>query len=155
FRVTLSYSGTTLTETITDTVTGVSFTTSYTGVNIAALVGSDVAYVGFGGGTGGLTTVADIQTWTYRFASPVGSTPTSAKPDMGSVPHSSGIPDSNDPWPPVPAEAFGIGNVAQVASEVTPGYAVPPSAIIANPPWGASGSNPEARMSPAHQLATN
>jgi hypothetical protein len=131
FRVTLSYSGTTLTETITDTQTGASFTTSYTGVNIAALVGSDVAYVGFGGGTGGLTTVADIQTWTYRFASPVGSTSPSAKLGIGSVPLSPDVPDSREPLPPVPAEAFGMGNLAPPTFEVTPGYGVSPSAIIA------------------------
>jgi hypothetical protein len=69
FSVTLAYNGTTLTETITDTVTHTSFTTSYT-VNIAGLVGGDVGYAGFSGGTGGLTTVADVQTWTYQFTSP-------------------------------------------------------------------------------------
>jgi hypothetical protein len=35
-------------------------------VDIGALVGSSLAYVGFTGGTGGLTTVADVQTWTYQ-----------------------------------------------------------------------------------------
>jgi hypothetical protein len=68
-QVDLSYDGTTLTETITDTVTGDSFTTSYT-VNIPALIGSATAYVGFGGGTsdpnqGGGTCLQDIQTWRY------------------------------------------------------------------------------------------
>src|SRR5262249_23489926 len=56
--------GTTLTETIRDTSTMASFTTSYT-VNIPAIVGSDTAYVGFGGGTGGLNALHDILTWTY------------------------------------------------------------------------------------------
>jgi hypothetical protein len=74
FQVTLTYSGTTLTETITDTVTNATFTTSYT-VNIAALVGGDVGYAGFTGGTGGLTTVADVQTWTYQFTEPGPSQP--------------------------------------------------------------------------------
>jgi len=55
-NVTLSYNGTTLTETITDTVTHATFTTIYT-VNIPAIVGSNVAYAGFTGGTGGLTAV--------------------------------------------------------------------------------------------------
>jgi hypothetical protein len=68
FQVTLGYSGTTLTETITDTATHATFTTSYT-VNIPALVGGNVGYAGFSGGTGGLTTVADVQTWTYQFTS--------------------------------------------------------------------------------------
>jgi hypothetical protein len=69
FQVTLGYDGATLTETITDTVTHATFTTSYA-VNIPALVGGDVGYAGFTGGTGGLTTVADVQTWTYQFTAP-------------------------------------------------------------------------------------
>jgi hypothetical protein len=68
-QVDLSYDGTTLTETITDTVTGDTFTTAYT-VDIPALVGSSSAYIGFGGGTsdataGGGTCLQDIQTWRY------------------------------------------------------------------------------------------
>jgi hypothetical protein len=69
FQVTLTYSGTTLTETIVDTTTGAMFTHAYT-VNIGALVGSNVGYVGFTGGTGGLTTVADVQSWRYQFMEP-------------------------------------------------------------------------------------
>src|SRR5262249_27493964 len=65
FAVTLSYDSITLTETITDTVTNASFTTSYQ-VNIPALVASAVGYVGFTGGTGGLTAVQDILSWTYQ-----------------------------------------------------------------------------------------
>jgi hypothetical protein len=69
-QVDLSYDGTTLTETITDTVTGDTFTTSYT-VNIPAIVGTSSAYIGFGGGTsdpaaGGGTCLQDIQTWIYK-----------------------------------------------------------------------------------------
>src|SRR5262249_39537081 len=69
FTVTLGYDGTTLTETIHDTVTSATFTTTYV-VNIAALVGSDVGYVGFTGGTGGLTTVTDLQSWTFQTTIP-------------------------------------------------------------------------------------
>jgi hypothetical protein len=74
FRVMLTYSGTTLTETITDTVTNATFATSYT-VNVGALVGGAVGYAGFTGGTGGLTTVADVRTWTYQFTQPGPSQP--------------------------------------------------------------------------------
>ena len=63
-RVDLYYDGTTLTETITDLFTNAAFSTSYT-VDIRSLVGGDTAFVGFGGGTGGLTAVQDILTWTY------------------------------------------------------------------------------------------
>src|SRR5262249_36027327 len=61
--------GTTLTETIMDTVTSATFTTSYV-VNIAALVGSDVGYAGFTGGTGGLSAVQDILSWTFQTTIP-------------------------------------------------------------------------------------
>jgi hypothetical protein len=69
FAVTLSYDGTTLTETIKDTVTNATFTTSYQ-VNIAGLLGSDVGYVGFTGATGGLSTVADVLNWTFQTTLP-------------------------------------------------------------------------------------
>jgi hypothetical protein len=63
-HVQLSYDGTTLTMTITDTVTNASFSTSFA-INIPATVGSDTAYVGFTGGTGALTASQEILTWTY------------------------------------------------------------------------------------------
>ncbi|HKI36855.1 MAG TPA: hypothetical protein VKA46_33695 [Gemmataceae bacterium] len=69
FKVTLAYDGVTLTETIADTSTGDTFTTSYK-VNIPALVGGSVACVGFTGATGGLSTIADVESWQYRFTSP-------------------------------------------------------------------------------------
>src|SRR5262249_36174046 len=75
FQVTLTYDGATLTETITDVTLAShpSFTTSYT-VDIPSIVGGNLAYVGFGGGTGGLTSVQDIQTWTYQFTEPAPGT---------------------------------------------------------------------------------
>jgi hypothetical protein len=60
----VAYNGTTLTLTITDTVTNASFTTS-TAINIPTTVGSDTAYIGFTGGTGGLTAIQKILNWTY------------------------------------------------------------------------------------------
>ncbi len=63
FQVDLSYNGATLTEHITDVNTGQNFTVNY-GVDIPAMVGGTTAYVGFTGGTGGLTTIADIQSLT-------------------------------------------------------------------------------------------
>jgi hypothetical protein len=80
FQVNLSYDGTTLTETITDTATNKTFTHQYA-VNIPALVGSNVAYVGFGGGTGGLTATQDILSWTFNtqdLGQPKGSAQTSS-----------------------------------------------------------------------------
>jgi glucose/arabinose dehydrogenase len=64
FNAAMSYDGTTLRVTLTDTVTGATATQTYT-VNIPGLVGGNTAYVGFTGGTGGLTAVQKILTWTY------------------------------------------------------------------------------------------
>ena len=63
-QVDLTYDGNTLTETITDLVTMGTFTTSYT-VDIPSLVGSNTAYVGFTGATGGVWAVHEVQTWTF------------------------------------------------------------------------------------------
>src|SRR5262249_49061569 len=66
FQVDLTYNGTMLTEKITDLDTGAApFMTTYT-VNIPAHVGGNTAFVGFTGGTGGLTATQDVQIWTFR-----------------------------------------------------------------------------------------
>jgi fibronectin type 3 domain-containing protein len=64
FRVTIAYDGTTLTVAITDTATNASATQSYA-VNIPQVVGSTTGYVGFTGGTGGLTALQNILSWVY------------------------------------------------------------------------------------------
>ncbi len=65
FQVQMSYNGTNLAMTITDTTTGGTFSTTFTNINIPATVGGNTAYVGFTGGTGGLTATQDILTWSY------------------------------------------------------------------------------------------
>jgi hypothetical protein len=61
----ITYNGTTLTLTITDTVVPTeTFTTSWT-VFIPAEVGANTAYVGFTGSTGSLAAVQQILTWSY------------------------------------------------------------------------------------------
>ena len=69
-RATLTYSGSTLTETVADTATGASYTKAYTGINIPSLVAGNVAYVGFGGGTGAAFVNQYLQSWTYSAVSP-------------------------------------------------------------------------------------
>jgi hypothetical protein len=64
FNVAMTYDGTTLSVTITDTVTNAAATQSYA-VNIASIVGSSNAYVGFTAGTGGLFSNQKIQSWTF------------------------------------------------------------------------------------------
>jgi hypothetical protein len=60
----LTYDGTTLVLTITDTATNASFSNS-TAINIPSTVGANTAYVGFTGSTGGFTAVQNILNWTY------------------------------------------------------------------------------------------
>jgi hypothetical protein len=64
FQVHVTYNGTTLTMTITDTVTNATFTTSWN-INIPATVGGNTAFVGFTAGTGGQTATQEVLTWTY------------------------------------------------------------------------------------------
>jgi hypothetical protein len=65
FHVHMTYDGTTLTMTITDTTTPAdTFTTSWQ-VNIPSIVGGNTAYMGFTAGTGGLTAQQEIVIWTY------------------------------------------------------------------------------------------
>src|SRR5262249_4817854 len=66
--VELTYDGTTLTENITDTVTGASFTHAYT-VNLLNFLHSETAYAGFSGGTGALDVTAQVLNCTYTPAS--------------------------------------------------------------------------------------
>src|SRR5258708_5702203 len=76
FNVGMTYDGTTLSMTITDTVTATVFTQAWP-INIAGTIGSSTAYFGFTGGTGGLTSIQEIISWTYNSGS---GTPTAATP---------------------------------------------------------------------------
>jgi hypothetical protein len=65
FQVQMNYDGTTLSITISDlTVPANTFTTSFP-INIPATVGANTAFVGFTGGTGGLTATQEILNWKY------------------------------------------------------------------------------------------
>ena len=70
FHVHITYNGTALAMTITDTTTNATFTTNWT-VDIPSIVGDVVAYVGFTAGTEGDTAVQNIQTWTFGPLTPV------------------------------------------------------------------------------------
>jgi hypothetical protein len=65
FRVHMTYDGTTLTMTITDTTNAAKTFTTSQAINIPSIVGGNTAFVGFTGGTGGLTAIQGILTWTF------------------------------------------------------------------------------------------
>src|SRR5262249_51729960 len=64
-QVTLTYNGTTLTESLRDTVTGQTFTYDWL-VNLPQILGGNTAYAGFTAGTGGASAIQDILSWTYQ-----------------------------------------------------------------------------------------
>jgi hypothetical protein len=83
FNVHMTYDGTTLKMTITDASNAAkTFTTSWA-VNIASTIGSSSAFVGFTGGTGGLTATQDVIAWTYTTTPP---RPTAATPGFSPAP---------------------------------------------------------------------
>jgi hypothetical protein len=122
FAVNLSYDGTTLTETITDTVTSATFGTSYT-VNIAGLVGSDVGYVGFTGGTGGLSAIQDLLSWTFQTTIP--------KHDINSQAGSGG--------PSAGAQVLALTAIAPAPAALST-IQTAPAALIAAPAAGGPGT---------------
>jgi hypothetical protein len=68
YQVDLAYDGLTLTETVKDLVSGRTFSTTYA-IAIRDTIGSDTAYVGFTGGTGGQNAWQTIESWTATFNS--------------------------------------------------------------------------------------
>jgi hypothetical protein len=72
--VSLSYDGTTLSMTITDTVTSGSFSHSWT-IDIPSTVGGSTAYAGFTASSGYFVANQNIQSWTYRVVSSSGAIP--------------------------------------------------------------------------------
>jgi hypothetical protein len=70
FSATLTYNGSTLTESLTDTVTKANYTHTYTGVNIPSAITGNTAFIGFGGGTGAALDDVYLDSWTYTVESP-------------------------------------------------------------------------------------
>ena len=65
FHAHMTYDGTTLVVTITDTVTAATATQSYV-VNIPSIVGANTAYAGFTAGTGASIAQQNILTWNFN-----------------------------------------------------------------------------------------
>ena len=66
-QVVLSYDGSVLTETLTDLTDGATYSTSYTGIDLSQIVGSDSAYIGFSAATGGFSSTQIVSD--FNFAS--------------------------------------------------------------------------------------
>ncbi|MGA8035443.1 MAG: chitobiase/beta-hexosaminidase C-terminal domain-containing protein [Candidatus Acidiferrales bacterium] len=95
----MTYDGTTLTMTITDAVVNASFTYSWP-INIPSTVGSDFAYVGFSGGTGGETASQKIESWTWVSIAPAISQQWSIVTTSETVPNAAPLTDGNgNPYP--------------------------------------------------------
>jgi len=77
FDVAVTYNGSVMSMTITDTVTGAAYSTSWY-VNIPSIVGGDTAFVGFTGGAGTTSSSQKLLTWVYNTgstAAPLSTTP--------------------------------------------------------------------------------
>jgi len=84
FHAHITYDGTNLAMTITDTITNGTFSHTWP-INIPSIVAGNTAYVGFTGGTGGLTAIQAIQSWTFTNANTSTPTITSLNPTSGPV----------------------------------------------------------------------
>jgi hypothetical protein len=69
FKATLVYNGTTLVETLTDTVTKAQYTQTYAGVNLPSVISANTSLVGFGAGSGAAELLVYIDSWTYTVES--------------------------------------------------------------------------------------
>ena len=65
-QVVLSYDGSVLTETLTDLTDGATYSTSYTGINLSQIVGSDSAYIGFSASTGAGTSTQSVSNFDFE-----------------------------------------------------------------------------------------
>jgi Legume lectin domain/Bacterial lectin/Chitobiase/beta-hexosaminidase C-terminal domain len=119
FSVHMAYNGTTLTMSITDGVTGAVYNTSWA-INIPQVIGSNTAYAGFTGGTGGLTASQKIETWTLL--SNAGSQPATATPSFS------------------PAAGTYLGTQTVTASDATSGAAIFYTTDGSTPATSAGGS---------------
>ena len=76
-QVTVTYTGSTLTESIYDTVTKQAGFVTYKNINLPSLVGGNTAYVGFGGGAGGASSTQTISNFNYKVTAQYAYTPIS------------------------------------------------------------------------------
>ncbi|HXN99563.1 MAG TPA: chitobiase/beta-hexosaminidase C-terminal domain-containing protein, partial [Candidatus Acidoferrales bacterium] len=92
----ITYNGTILAMTITDSSVNKTFKTSWP-INIPQTIGGNTAFVGFTGGTGGLTASQKIETWTFAYTPPSQWVIQSAAVSPNATPYTTPIPGSTAP----------------------------------------------------------
>lgn len=137
----LIYDGTTLTLNLKDLVTNATFTNSWP-INITQTVGGNTAYVGFTGGTGGLTANEDILSWTYNtqavppaFAPAAGTYSVTQSVTLASATSDAKIyytTDGSDP------SASGNSNVTQYSGAISVANSETIKAVALSPTMGNS-----------------
>jgi hypothetical protein len=131
FDVHLSYDGATLKMTITDSTNSAkTFSTSWV-VNIPSAVGGNAALAGFSGGTGGLTAIQEILSWSYNA--------TSATPAPAATPIvyqtetlkavASGAPFRTFTWAGFPDGVGTILDSTKIGDSITFTLSIPQAAI--------------------------
>ena len=152
-QVQLAYNGSVLSMTITDMVTGATYSTSWP-VSLSSIVGGSTAYVGFTRGSGGLSSSQKILTWVYTtgssappvstspsFNPPGGSYSTAQSVNIANGSSSSTIYYTTNGTTPTTSSTVYTGPIAVGATETLKAIAV------------ASGYGPSAVASAAYSIA--
>lgn len=92
----ITYDGTTLAMTITDSTVNATFSTSWP-INIPQTIGGNTAFVGFTGGTGGETASQKIETWTFASTPPAQWVIQSTAVSPNAAPYTTAVPGSTAP----------------------------------------------------------
>jgi len=134
----VTYDGTTLALNLHDLVTNDTFTMSNV-INIPQTVGGNTAYVGFTGGSGGLSSSQKLLTWTYTtnsvppaFAPAAGTYSAAQNVALNSATPDAAIYYTTDGTTPTAASTTYPGPIAVTASETIQAIAISPSVGVSN-----------------------
>ena len=137
-QATITYDGTTLTLNLHDLVTNDTFTMSQA-INVPQVVGGNTAYVGFTGGTGGLSASQKILSWTYStqsvpptFAPPAGTYGGTQNVALGSATSDATIYYTTDGSTPTGQSNKYSGPIAVASSETINSIAISPTVGSSN-----------------------
>jgi hypothetical protein len=158
FEGRIVYDGSTLTLRIDDNVTGAIVEVVFSGVNIPGAIGGSTAFVGFTGGTGGLTATQDIQNWNFIPITSGGAPavgdggPSSVAVVLGGIaegpPLASAALAAADPNQQLAASA-GLGSSAPTSPQTSTNIDAPAlNPVAALPDPGVAASAPQAAAGP-------